>query len=65
MVQLVGDNGILLPEQGFEYTAVSVETSRVKNSVFGSEEFGDFGFQFLVNILEFPQIKRTDDIPYP
>ena len=38
VVQFVGNDGVLRPEQGLEQAAVGVETRGVKNGVFGAQE---------------------------
>ena len=51
MVEGIGDDSILVGQQGFEDTAVGVEASSVEDGILGAEELGDFLLQFLVEVL--------------
>ena len=51
VVEGVGDDGVLVGQQGFEDTAVGVEAGSVEDGVFSAEEIGDFLLQFLVEVL--------------
>ncbi len=51
VVEGVGDDGVLGPEQGFEQAAVGVEAGGVEDGVLHLEEFGDFLLELLVEVL--------------
>ena len=51
MVQRVGDNRVLIGEEGFEHTAVRIEAGGVKDRIFGAEIVGDRFFELLVDVL--------------
>ena len=51
VVEFVGNNRVAFLEEAFEETAVRVEARAVEDRVFGFEEFGNRGFELLVNRL--------------
>ena len=51
VVQLVGDDGVLGPQDGLEEAAVGVEAGGVKDGVLLANEPGDTPFQLLVDVL--------------
>ena len=51
MVQCVRDDSVFFVEQCAEYTAVSIETSCVEDSIFCFEVIGNGSFKFLMNVL--------------
>ena len=51
VVQLVGDDGVVLAHQGLEDGAVGVEAAGVELGVLHAEEFGQPGFQLGVDVL--------------
>ena len=52
MVQLIGENRVLLGEQRFEEPAIRIEAGDIKNAVALAEELSDLGFG-LFGYLEF------------
>ncbi len=50
VVQRVGDDGVVLVEQGLEHTAVRVEARSVEDGVFRAEELGDLLLKLFVEI---------------
>ena len=51
VVEGIGDDGVLIGQEGFEDTAVGVEAGSIEDGVLGAEELGDFLLQFLVQVL--------------
>src|SRR5258708_14079793 len=51
MVQLIGYNGILVPEQRLENTAVGIEGGGIQNAVLRPQESRDLLLQLSVNVL--------------
>ena len=51
VVQLIGNDRVLRPEQRLEQAAVGVEAGGVKDGVFGAEELADLGLELLVDAL--------------
>src|SRR5258707_15596758 len=51
MVQLIGYNGVLVPEQGLENTAVGIEGGSIQNAVLRPQESRDLLLQLSVNVL--------------
>src|SRR5437763_205105 len=51
VIEFVTDHRVLIGEQRFEQTAVSVEARRVKNGVLGAEKLCQRGFEFLMDVL--------------
>ena len=51
VVQFVGDDGVLRPEQRLEQAAVGVEAGGVEDRVFGAEELAELGLELLVDAL--------------
>ena len=51
MVQLVGDDGVLGPQQGLEEAAVGVEAGGIEDGVLHAHELGDARLQLLVDVL--------------
>ena len=49
--QAVGDHHVLLVQDGFEDAGVGVHAGGEEDGVFGAQEFGQLGFQFLVDVL--------------
>ena len=50
MVEGVRDDGVLIVQQGLEHTAVGVEAGCVEDGVLSSEELGDLGLEFLLQV---------------
>ena len=51
MVQGVGDDGVLLVEQGFENAAVGIEAGGIEDGVLHAVKFGDLFLEVLVDVL--------------
>ena len=51
VVQLVGDDGVIRPQDGLEEAAVSVEAGGVEDAVVHLEEVGKLALQLLVDLL--------------
>src|SRR6267143_1570958 len=51
VVEFVTDDCVLIGEQRFEKSAIGVKGARIKDRVFGAEEFRQRALQFLVNVL--------------
>ena len=51
MVEGIADDGILLREERFEHTAVSIEASSIEDGVFGLEIVADGSLELLVDVL--------------
>ena len=62
VVELVGDDRVLLTQEGFEQAAVGVETGGVEDGVLGAQEVLIVSSSCLCRVWV-PQIKRTEAIP--
>ena len=51
MVELIGDDGVVGTENGFEETGIGIEARGVENRVVGSVERADGVLELLVQIL--------------
>ena len=51
MVESIGDDGILVGQQGLENTTVGIETGGIQDGIFCAEELGNLLLQLLVEVL--------------
>ena len=51
MVELIGNDGVLIVQQRLEHTAIGIEGRSIEDGIFCSQEAGDLMLQFLVNVL--------------
>ena len=65
VVQRIGDDRVLLAEQGFEHPAVGVECGRIEDGVLEAEPVGHSPFEVLVQSLGGLQMKRIEATPAP
>ena len=52
VVECVRDDGILIGEEGFEYTAIGIEASCIEDGVLGLEVVRDGCFELFVEVLK-------------
>ena len=63
VVERVGDDGILVREERFEYASVRIEACGVEDGVLRTEILRNGGFEAPLWMSCVPQMKRTEDMP--